>query len=191
MKVLKSPDIKNKIKDLKILGSKNRLKMKFKLSQTTSTFYDDKYSDIVPSSPKIRESRNFHNFIQKEAFSSLSIEKKINSYLSGINLSSNFNNYNNISKIKKNDLINNIKLKINKHNILFSGKKSFKNQKRCNSVKLNNHSNLSYLDSTQMSKDFYIEKRKEYILKNTRSIFTKTKNFILYKRRKKKIDKNI
>ena len=193
IKALRSPDLKNKIKDLKIFGCKNRLKMKFKLSQTTSTFYDEKYSDIIPSSPKIRESRNFHNFIQKEDFPSLSIEKKINSYLSGSNISSNFNNYNNISKIKKNDLVNNIQLKINKnkHNILISGKNNYKNQKRCNSVKLNNHSNLSYLDSIQMSKDFYIERRKEYILKNTRSIFTKTKNFILYKRRKKKIDKNI
>ena len=60
-----------------------------------------------------------------------------------------------------------------------------------NSVKNTNNSNLSFYDSTQISKESYVEKRKLYILKNTRDYFTKNKNVVLSKIVKKKEDKMV
>ena len=91
-------------------------------------------------------------------------------------------------------------------NFIFSNKTNFK--RRCNyspsikgriqrsgmwssSMKYSNYSFGSFFDSTQISKDSYAEKRKLYILKNTRNYFTRNKNLVLSKSVKKKEDKNI
>ena len=60
-----------------------------------------------------------------------------------------------------------------------------------NSVKNTNNSNGSYFDSTQISKESYVNKRKLYILKNTRSAFTRNKNFVLCKAVKKMEEKMV
>ena len=60
-----------------------------------------------------------------------------------------------------------------------------------NSVKNTNNTNGSYFDSTQISKESYVNKRKLYILKNTRSAFTRNKNFVLCKAVKKMEEKMV
>ena len=59
------------------------------------------------------------------------------------------------------------------------------------SARYNNNSRINIFDSSQLRKEMYIDKRKEYILKSTRTLFTRNKNCIQYKRRKKKVDKNV
>ena len=78
-----------------------------------------------------------------------------------------------------------------KYSKIFDRRDSFKFNRRCNSVKHSYLSNISFLDSSQIGKDSYIEQRKEYILRNTRYLFTRNKNRTLYKRIKKKVDKNV
>ena len=75
-----------------------------------------------------------------------------------------------------------------KYSKIFDRRDSFKFDRRCNSVKHSYLSNISFLDSSQIGKDSYIEQRKEYIL---RYLFTRNKNRTLYKRIKKKVDKNV
>ena len=60
-----------------------------------------------------------------------------------------------------------------------------------NSVKNTNNSNGSFFDSTQISRESYAEKRKIYILKNTRNYFTRNKNLVLSKIVKKMEDKMV
>ena len=60
-----------------------------------------------------------------------------------------------------------------------------------NSVKNTNNSNGSFFDSTQISRESYAEKRKRYILKNTRNYFTRNKNLVLSKIVKKMEDKMV
>lgn len=63
---------------------------------------------------------------------------------------------------------------------------------RNNSAKSSNYSKDYYFfDPTQQSQDFYIEKRNNYVLKHTRDYFTKYKNLILHKSKKKMEDKSI
>ena len=59
------------------------------------------------------------------------------------------------------------------------------------SVKNTNYSNGSFFDSTQISKDSYVEKRKIYILKNTRNYFTRNNKLVLSKIVKKMEDKMV
>ena len=60
-----------------------------------------------------------------------------------------------------------------------------------NSVKNTNNSNGSFFDSTQISRESYAEKRKIYVLKNTRNYFTRNKNLVLSKIVKKMEDKMV
>ena len=59
------------------------------------------------------------------------------------------------------------------------------------SVKNTNYSNGSFFDSTQISKDSYAEKRKIYVLKNTRNYFTRNNKLVLSKIVKKMEDKMV
>ena len=99
---------------------------------------------------------------------------------------------------------------ISKVNLSFVKKESFSNEQdralknycktnmrklgisvRNSSAKNSNHSKNNYFDSIQHSQDFYIEKRNNYVLKNTRDYFTKYKNFVLHKIIKKMEDKSV
>ena len=95
-------------------------------------------------------------------------------------------NNNNIITSNFNKLIN------HKMNQIFGGNEKFQSiYNRCFSARYNNNSRINIFDSSQLSKEMYVDQRKEYILKNTRALFTRNKNFVQYKRRKKKLDKNI
>ena len=61
---------------------------------------------------------------------------------------------------------------------------------RCLSAKQSYHSSLNIFDSTQMSKETYSERRKKYLLKCVRDIWTRNTAIVLYKR-KKKFDKKV
>ena len=99
---------------------------------------------------------------------------------------------------------------ISKVNLSFVKKESFSNEQdralknycktnmrklgisvRNSSAKNSNHSKNIFFDSIQHSQDFYIEKRNNYVLKNTRDYFTKYKNFVLHKIIKKMEDKSV
>jgi hypothetical protein len=114
-------------------------------------------------------------------------------------LGSIYSNYSRINnaKISKIDLslVHNESMKENDSLLYFSPNIVNKIKKigRPNSVKnTNNNSRESmFLDSTQISRESYMDKRKIYILKNTRSYFTRNKNLVLSKSVKKMEDKMV
>ena len=137
------------------------------------------------------------------------------SFCSDVNVNCDYSSFNNacISKlnynIKKNnssidnELLNNNwnegrKLRYNsnlieyKMNQIFGGNERYKSKfNRCFSARFSNHSSINIFDSNQTSKELYVDKRKEYVLKNTRSFFTRNKNCVLYKRRRRTEDKKV
>ena len=136
----------------------------------------------------------------------------MDSFISDVSVNCNYANFNNACisklnyKIKKNNSMNDfetvnnnnfIKSKYNnlieyKMNHLFGGNEKYKSiYNRCFSARHNNNSKINIFDSNQISKEIYVDQRKDYILKNTRALFTRNKNFVLYKRSKKKVDKNV
>ena len=116
-----------------------------------------------------------------------SINNKYSSLFKRVDLSIDFDSIKKNSNIWNNLPINKIYYKYSK---IFDRKDSYKYNRRCISAKHSNNSYISFLDSSQIGKD-YIEQRKEYILRNTRYLFTRNKNMTLYKRIKKKVDKNV
>ena len=157
------------------------------------------------------------NNLSKNFSSGLSQGKTMDSFFSDVDVSCNNRNFNKacISKLNysiknvnspKNEILlnekNKMKLKINnninislidqKMNLIFGASERYKSKfSRCFSSKQRYPSRLSHFDSSKQSKDLYIEQRKEYVLKNTRALFTRNKNFVQYKRRRKKEDKNV
>ena len=206
------------IKEGRKLFSPNNLpKRNLQLDKSFSSNIDEKNNDI---SPKCKSSNNFFfpkknynkNNLSINFSSGLSQGKTMDSFVSDVSVNCNYINFNNacISKInyniKKNnsmidfESINNnnfFKSKYNnlienKMNKLFGGDEKYKSiYNRCFSARNNNNSKINIFDSNQISKEIYAGQRKEYILKNTRSLFTRNKNFIQYKRRKKKVDKKV
>ena len=116
------------------------------------------------------------------------INNKYNSLFKKVDLSIDYDSIKKNSNIWNNLQNNKLYYKYSK---IFDRKDSYKFKRRCNSVKHSYNSNISFLDSSQIGKESYIEQRKEYILKNTRFLFTRNKNMTLYKRIKKKVDKNV
>ena len=152
------------------------------------------------------------NNLSKNFSSGLSQGKTMDSFFSDVDVSCNYQNFNNacISKLNysiknanspKNEIIHNEKnkFKYNNNNLLdkkmnriFGTSERYKsNFNRCFSSKQRFPSRLRLFDSSKQSKDLYIEQRKEYVLKNTRALFTKNKNFVQYRRRRKRVDKNM
>ena len=200
--------------------------VKCKLSRTTSTFYEEKKSEISynNNNNSVINVKNSRNYINKNnsLYSNKNEQSKkfsigpskvrtIESYLDILDKNNNYCIFNNalISKInftKKNDSLyndiesisynknNNNEKKVKYSNLFYhklnkviNKNENIKNKIRCYSVKnKNNSSNISIFDSTQKNKDSYIEQRKEYILKNTRTLFTRNKNYVLCKRIRKK-----
>ena len=199
----------------------NPPKRKFKLDKSFSSFADEIKNDISPNYkssknfffPNKNYNKNYNNNNLSNNFSSgLSQGKTMDSFISDVSVNCNYINFNNacISKINYNinknnsmidfKLINNknfFKSKYNnlienKMNKLFGGNEKYKSiYNRCFSARNNNNSKIRIFDSNQISKEMYVDQRKEYILKNTRSLFTRNKNYIQYKRRKKKVDKKV
>jgi len=182
-----------------------------------SYFSDRKNNEFRPKSVTNKKitTRNYivkRNNLGKN-FSGLTQGKTMDSNLSDIDMSCNYRNFNkaSISKLNyniknsnspKNEILLNEKKKIKfnnniniidqKMNLIFGSSERYKsNFIRCFSSKQRYPSRLRDFDSSKQSKDLYIEQRKEYVLKNTRALFTRNKNFIQYKRRKKREDKNI
>jgi len=134
------------------------------------------------------------------------------SFMSDINISCNYANFGNACISKLNFNFNNCK----KDNSMssFETSKSNKNFKidklidvksnqflgisekyrteieRCLSAKNSNHSSISIFESTQISKNVYSERRKKYLLKCVRDIWTRNTPIVLYKR-KNKHDKKV
>ena len=138
--------------------------------------------------------------------------KSSESFMSDINISCNYANFGNACISKLNFNFNNFKrdssmssfetsksnknFKIDKlidvrsNPLLRSGEKYRVELERCLSAKNGNHSSISIFDSTQMSKNSYFERRRKYLLKCVRDIWTRNSPIVLYKR-KNKYDKNV
>ena len=138
--------------------------------------------------------------------------KSSESFMSDINISCNYANFGNACISKLNFNFNNFKrdssmssfetsksnknFKIDKlidvrsNPLLGSGEKYRAEIERCLSAKNSNHSSISIFDSTQMSKNSYFERRRKYLLKCVRDIWTRNSPIVLYKR-KNKYDKNV
>ena len=59
----------------------------------------------------------------------------------------------------------------------------------CSSAKNSKHLKRNFFDSMNISKDSYFNKRKVYVLKNTKNYFTRYKSLVLSKKVKKMEDK--
>ena len=138
--------------------------------------------------------------------------KSSESFMSDINISCNYANFGNACISKLNFNFNNFKrdnsmssfetsksnknFKIDKlidvrsNPLLGSGEKYRAEIERCLSAKNSNHSSISIFDSTQMGKNSYFERRRKYLLKCVRDIWTRNSPIVLYKR-KNKYDKNV
>ena len=134
------------------------------------------------------------------------------SFMSDINISCNYANFGNACISKLNFNFNNCKkdnsmssfetsksnknFKIDKlidvksNQFLGSSEKYRTEIERCLSAKNSNHSSISIFESTQMSKNTYSERRKKYLLKCVRDIWTRNTPIVLYKR-KNKHDKKV
>lgn len=187
--------------------------IKYKLRKSNSHFFDEKRNILSTNSVKITRKYSLkkisfdnNNQLRKKYSSSLSKARTIDSFQSDIvNITCNYINYNNahISNIwyifKKDELMNDYNtLNIeneNKYkfrnlispvvNPLMNRNDNLKKKFRCCSVKNFNSSNKIILDTSQKKKNYFIEKRKKYVLKTTRNLFTKNNNYVLYKRLKK------
>jgi len=182
--------------------------LKIKLRKRTTSFgYENnksyktliiqkhKNSDIFPRNSS---NTNIHNSTIKKTDFDYNF-KTPNSVSKLTMLGSIYSNYSRINnaKISKIDLslVHNESMKENDSLLYFSPNIVNKIKKigRPNSVKnTNNNSRESmFLDSTQISRESYMDKRKIYILKNTRSYFTRNKNLVLSKSVKKMEDKMV
>ena len=171
-----------------------------------------KFNLILGSNNNNNKSSNINsNNISKSASLGF-LGKSSESFMSDINISCNYANFGNACISKLNFNFNNFKrdnsmssfetsksnknFKIDKlidvrsNPLLRSGEKYRVELERCLSAKNSNHSSISIFDSTQMSKNSYSERRKKYLLKCVRDIWTRNSPIVLYKR-KNKYDKNV
>jgi len=171
-----------------------------------------KFNLILGSNNNNNKSSNINsNNISKSASLGF-LGKSSESFMSDINISCNYANFGNACISKLNFNFNNFKrdnsmssfetsksnknFKIDKlidvrsNPLLGSGEKYRAEIERCLSAKNSNHSSISIFDSTQMSKNSYSERRKQYLLKCVRDIWTRNSPIVLYKR-KNKYDKNV
>ena len=171
-----------------------------------------KFNLILGSNNNNNKSSNINsNNISKSASLGF-LGKSSESFMSDINISCNYANFGNACISKLNFNFNNFKrdnsmssfetsksnknFKIDKlidvrsNPLLGSGEKYRAEIERCLSAKNSNHSSISIFDSTQMSKNSYSERRKKYLLKCVRDIWTRNSPIVLYKR-KNKYDKNV
>ena len=171
-----------------------------------------KFNLILGSNNNNNKSSNINsNNISKSASLGF-LGKSSESFMSDINISCNYANFGNACISKLNFNFNNCKrdnsmsnfetsksnknFKIDKlidvrsNPLLRSGEKYRLELERCLSAKNSNHSSISIFDSTQMSKNSYSERRKKYLLKCVRDIWTRNSPIVLYKR-KNKYDKNV
>ena len=171
-----------------------------------------KFNLILGSNNNNNKSSNINsNNISKSASLGF-LGKSSESFMSDINISCNYANFGNACISKLNFNFNNCKrdssmssfetsksnknFKIDKlidvrsNPLLGSGEKYRAEIERCLSAKNSNHSSISIFDSTQMSKNSYFERRKKYLLKCVRDIWTRNSPIVLYKR-KNKYDKNV
>ena len=171
-----------------------------------------KFNLILGSNNNNNKSSNINsNNISKSASLGF-LGKSSESFMSDINISCNYANFGNACISKLNFNFNNYKrdnsmsnfetsksnknFKIDKlidvrsNPLLGSGEKYRAEIERCLSAKNSNHSSISIFDSTQMSKNSYSERRKKYLLKCVRDIWTRNSPIVLYKR-KNKYDKNV
>ena len=131
-------------------------------------------------------------------------------YMSDVNIDCNYFNYGNacISKLnfncknnslsdfgtsRSNNRTNYIKNKYIelKMNQIFGSEEKYKSDlDRCFSAKHSNLSSINIFDSNKMSRETYSERRKKYLLKSVRDIWTRNRPIVLYKR-KYKSDKNV
>ena len=194
--------------------------IKYKLDKSFSSLVDERKTCLSPNNKSARNhfvKKDSYYFkskinISKNCSSGLSQGKTMDSFISDVSVNCNYVNFNNacISKLNYNiikdnsmndykikNFNNEIKLKNNNSiedemNKLFGGNERYQSiYNRCFSARHNSNSKINIFDSSQSSKEFYSCLRKEYVLKNTRSLFTRNKNFVQYKRRKKKVDKNV
>ena len=76
-------------------------------------------------------------------------------------------------------------------NQIFGSEEKYKSDlDRCFSAKHSNLSSINIFDSNKMSRETYSERRKKYLLKSVRDIWTRNRPIVLYKR-KYKSDKNV
>ena len=171
-----------------------------------------KFNLILGSNNNNNKSSNINsNNISKSASLGF-LGKSSESFMSDINISCNYANFGNACISKLNFNFNNFKrdnsmssfetsksnknFKIDKlidvrsNPLLRSGEKYRVELERCLSAKNSNHSSISIFDSTQMSKNSYFERRRKYLLKCVRDIWTRNSPIVLYKR-KNKYDKNV
>ena len=171
-----------------------------------------KFNLILGSNNNNNKSSNINsNNISKSASLGF-LGKSSESFMSDINISCNYANFGNACISKLNFNFNNYKrdssmssfetsksnknFKIDKlidvrsNPLLRSGEKYRVELERCLSAKNSNHSSISIFDSTQMSKNSYFERRRKYLLKCVRDIWTRNSPIVLY-RRKNKYDKNV
>ena len=171
-----------------------------------------KFNLILGSNNNNNKSSNINsNNISKSASLGF-LGKSSESFMSDINISCNYANFGNACISKLNFNFNNCKrdssmssfetsksnknFKIDKlidvrsNPLLRSGEKYRVELERCLSAKNSNHSSISIFDSTQMSKNSYFERRRKYLLKCVRDIWTRNSPIVLYKR-KNKYDKNV
>ena len=171
-----------------------------------------KFNLILGSNNNNNKSSNINsNNISKSASLGF-LGKSSESFMSDINISCNYANFGNACISKLNFNFNNFKrdnsmssfetsksnknFKIDKlidvrsNPLLGSGEKYRAEIERCISAKNSNHSSISIFDSTQMSKNSYFERRRKYLLKCVRDIWTRNSPIVLYKR-KNKYDKNV
>ena len=171
-----------------------------------------KFNLILGSNNNNNKSSNINNNNISKSASLGFLGKSSESFMSDINISCNYANFGNACISKLNFNFNNCKrdssmssfetsksnknFKIDKlidvrsNPLLGSGEKYRAEIERCLSAKNSNHSSISIFDSTQMSKNSYSERRKKYLLKCVRDIWTRNSPIVLYKR-KNKYDKNV
>lgn len=214
-KVINNEKVKNPFYNSSTNNIRGNEKIKNRLDKSNYSYIDDKKKNLSQRNVGNRNKRNYFmnnriNYdISKNLSSGLSQGTMMDSFFSDVSVNCNLCNYNNacISKINYNIKKNNSDidfetitgLKLNLNNIidqkmskLFGGNEKYKSlYNRCFSSRHNNNSKISIFDSNKYRKELYEDKRKQYVLKNTRSLFTRNKNFVQYKRRRKREDKNV
>ena len=201
-------DIKNKN-----AFTPNKIMHKFECEK--SYFSDRKNKKVRPKSVTNKNFKTLNNLIKRNNISkNFSSGLSQDSYFSDVDVSFNYRNFNNayISNLSysikngsspKNEILLNEKKKMKFNNmninlikqkmnhIFGTSERNKSNLIRCFSSKRRYPSSLSFFDSSKHRKDSYIEQRKEYVLKNTRALFTRNKNFVQYKRKKKRENQNV
>ena len=116
-----------------------------------------------------------------------------NACISKLNFNCKNNSLSDFGTSRSNNRTNYIKNKYIelKMNQIFGSEEKYKSDlDRCFSAKHSNLSSINIFDSNKMSRETYSERRKKYLLKSVRDIWTRNRPIVLYKR-KYKSDKNV